>query len=250
MVEVLISSLDAGNPLFLYANDHSNLSIVGFKLTSVGLALQWERCNAIVLGWIRRSNLLAREPLPDVKDAFVVVSREESYRGLAPGKLSAKIHVAFVSNGNNNNFNIRVNTDNNNNRGLNPNLAVCFVKKFNGNADVSQTASTSSGSMSGNFRNEQMMKLLSLINEKHAANVSGSMAVDISSLRLTVGHHNGTMATITPIGSLKLTENVVLFDVLVVPEYIVSLLSVNKMIKDNRYFVGFNGSKCYIQDLK
>ncbi|GJV12284.1 ribonuclease H-like domain-containing protein, partial [Tanacetum coccineum] len=38
-------------------------------------------------------------------------------------------------------------------------------------------------------------------------------------LRLTVGHPNGIMAKITAIGSLKLTKNVVLFDVLVVPEY-------------------------------
>nr|GFC50240.1 ribonuclease H-like domain-containing protein [Tanacetum cinerariifolium] len=31
-----------------------------------------------------KSNLLERDPLPNVKDAFAIVSREESYRGLAP----------------------------------------------------------------------------------------------------------------------------------------------------------------------
>ncbi|GKD17930.1 ribonuclease H-like domain-containing protein, partial [Tanacetum coccineum] len=74
--------------------------------------------------------------------------------------------------------------------------------------------------------------------------------VDISSLKLSVGHPNGTMANIIAIGSLRLTKNVVLFDVLVIPEYIVNLLSVNKMIKDSKYFVGFDETKCYIQDLK
>nr|GFB29572.1 hypothetical protein [Tanacetum cinerariifolium] len=74
--------------------------------------------------------------------------------------------------------------------------------------------------------------------------------VDISSLKLTIGHPNGTTTKITAIGSLRLTDNVVLFDVLVVLRYNVSLLSVNKMIKDNKHFVGFYESKCYIQDLK
>ncbi|GJT51881.1 ribonuclease H-like domain-containing protein [Tanacetum coccineum] len=89
MAEVLINSLDAGNPLYLQNNDHYNLPIVGFKLTgfenykmwstamkialkgknkicfidgtcvkpvtSVVLPQQWKRCNVIVLGWILRS---------------------------------------------------------------------------------------------------------------------------------------------------------------------------------------------------
>nr|GEZ63517.1 ribonuclease H-like domain-containing protein [Tanacetum cinerariifolium] len=58
------------------------------------------------------------------------------------------------------------------------------------------------------------------------------------------------MAKITTIGSLRLTDNVVLFDVIVIPEYTVNLLYVNKIIKDSKYFVGFDESKCYIQDLK
>ncbi|GKB23386.1 hypothetical protein Tco_0862787 [Tanacetum coccineum] len=93
----------------------------------------------------------------------------------------------------------------------NPNLLkqLSVVKRFNGSFDVSQFASTSSSSMSSSFTNEQMMKLLSLINEKHATNVSGDMA----------GHPNGTLAKITTIGSLRLTSDVVLFDILVVPEY-------------------------------
>nr|GEU72695.1 ribonuclease H-like domain-containing protein [Tanacetum cinerariifolium] len=164
-----------------------------------------------------KSNLLAKDPLPDVKDAFAIVSREESYRGLAP-------------------------------------VLFCEKNSYN-NVDMSQSASTSTSTMSASSTNEQMMKLLSLINKKPAANVSGNMSdmfnvVDISSLRLTVGHPNDTMGKITAICSLKLIENVVLFDVLVVPKYNASLLSVNKMIKDINYFIGFNDCKCYIQDLK
>nr|GEZ29878.1 ribonuclease H-like domain-containing protein [Tanacetum cinerariifolium] len=128
------------------------------------------------------SNLLARDPLPDVKDAFAVVSREESHRGLAYDKITAKTNpttfVAKTNNGNNNfNNNGRVNSNNNSNRGPNPNL-------FNGNnVDASQSGSTSSGSMAASFTNDHMIKLLSLINEKPAANVSGSMAGKGSCLR-------------------------------------------------------------------
>ncbi|GJZ91328.1 hypothetical protein Tco_0663255 [Tanacetum coccineum] len=232
MAEVLISNLDVGNLLFLQPNDHSNVPI--------------ERCNVIVLGWILGSlsqelylgqvyseitsevwselqetydkmdgsNLLAREPLPEVNDAFAIVSREESYRGFVHGIQIVKNTLATLYPAG---FKI------------NPNLSrqYGYVNFFNGNAYMSQIASTSSGSMSSSFTNDQLMKLLSLINEKPAAaNVSCSI------LNLTVGHPNGTIAKITAIGSLRLTDNVVLFDVLVVPEYNVSLLSFNKIIKD------------------
>ncbi|GJS31719.1 ribonuclease H-like domain-containing protein [Tanacetum coccineum] len=112
-----------------------------------------------------------------------------------------------------------------------------------------------------------MMKLMSLINEVPSGNMQANMAdsganqhmtistlnmfgiINISDLNLTVGHPNGTLAKIKYVGNLRLSDKVVLFDVLVVPEYCVSLLSVNKLIKDSRMFVGFTETKCYIQDL-
>ncbi|GJV18592.1 ribonuclease H-like domain-containing protein [Tanacetum coccineum] len=202
-----------------------------------------------------RSTILAKDPLPNVKDAFYVVSREESRRGLYPGSSSSsKIQpAAFIGKTNNaNNFNRRVNeicyeiisylvgfkrnpnlsrqTDNNNN------------KRFNANSEVNHFVPGTSGFISSSFTNEQMVKLLSLINEKPtpAANMSVTLGwiidsganqhmidstknmfnvVDVSSLMLTVGHPNGTLAKISAIGSLRLTSSIVLFDVLVVPEY-------------------------------
>ncbi|GKE67799.1 ribonuclease H-like domain-containing protein [Tanacetum coccineum] len=74
--------------------------------------------------------------------------------------------------------------------------------------------------------------------------------VDIPELKITVGRHNGTLVTIIHVGNLKLSNNVVLYDVLVVPGYYVSLLSVNKLIRDSKMLVGFDENKCYIQDLK
>ncbi|GJX68062.1 ribonuclease H-like domain-containing protein [Tanacetum coccineum] len=74
--------------------------------------------------------------------------------------------------------------------------------------------------------------------------------VDVSYLTLIVGYPNETLAKITHVGNLKLSNDVMLFDVLVVPEYCVSLLSVQKLIRDSKLSVGFDKTKCYIQDLK
>ncbi|GKD48152.1 hypothetical protein Tco_1277128 [Tanacetum coccineum] len=86
---------------------------------------------------------------------------------------------------------------------------------------------------------------------QHLTNSTKNMfnVSDISSLNLTVGHPNGTLAKISAIRSLRLTANVVLFDVLVIPDYNVSLMSAHKLIKDSKMFVGFDETKCYIQDL-
>ncbi|GKB75122.1 ribonuclease H-like domain-containing protein [Tanacetum coccineum] len=302
------------------------------------------------------STILAKDPLPNAKDVFNVVSREESHRGLHPGSSSSsKVQPAtFIAktNNNTNNFNRRVNGNNNynnDNRGPNPNLLCkncglightierCYEiigyptgfkrnpnlsrhtrnnnNKINANTEVKHSVPRTSGSISSSFTNEHMVKLLSLINEKPTptANMLGiepslsnnnvsfklpnfynnnvffnlnfkrffyaktksnmyhvtlgwiidyeanqhltgfvtrmNNVVNISKLKITVGHPNGTLAKISAIGSLRLTSGIVLFDVLVVPEYNVSLLSVNKMIKDSKFFIGFDEHKCYIQDL-
>ncbi|GKB15970.1 ribonuclease H-like domain-containing protein [Tanacetum coccineum] len=266
----------------------------------------------------------AKDPLPNAKDVFYVVSREESHRGLHPGSSSSsKVQpAAFIAktNNNTNNFNRRVNGNNNNNnanRGPNPNLLCkncglightierCYEiigyptgfkrnpnlsrhtrnnnNKINANTEVNHSVPRTSGSISSflpmniwlpNFYNNNVFFNLNFKRffcaktkydmyhvtlgwiidyeaNQHMTDSTKSMfnVVDVSSLMLTVGHPNGTIAKISAIGSLRLTSGIVLFDVLVVPEYNVSLLSVNKMIKDSKFFVGFDEHKCYIQDL-
>ncbi|XP_071728992.1 uncharacterized protein [Rutidosis leptorrhynchoides] len=177
-----------------------------------------------------RSNILLRDPLPDVKR-------------YPPG---------FKKNFNNNN-NYKPNQGYQNN-----------FKSVSNNSTTSKEASTSSPSPS--FSNEQMMKLLILINDSpDTVNTQSNMAganqhmtfsekglfnlVNISYLKLTVGHPNGTQALIKSIGNLKINNHITLFDVLVVPEYCVSLMSVFKLSKDNKVSIRFDDKKCYIQDL-
>ncbi|GKD28677.1 ribonuclease H-like domain-containing protein, partial [Tanacetum coccineum] len=84
-------------------------------VTSLVISQQWERCNNIFLGWILGSlspelylghvySKIASDvtekldPLPDVKDAFNVVSKEESYRELhhrSVWSLDSKLFVGF-----------------------------------------------------------------------------------------------------------------------------------------------------------
>ncbi|GJX64114.1 ribonuclease H-like domain-containing protein [Tanacetum coccineum] len=145
----------------------------------------------------------------------------------------------------------------------NPGPKSTGTRTFNANS----VSSSNEKGASLSFTNEQMLKLINLINDSPSGSVQAIMAdsdanqhmnvstlnmfgiIDISYLNLAVGHPNGTVAKIKYVGNLKLSEKIVLFDVLVVSEYCVSLLSVNKLIKDSRMFVGFTETKCFIQDL-
>ncbi|GKC90236.1 ribonuclease H-like domain-containing protein [Tanacetum coccineum] len=144
-----------------------------------------------------------------------------------------------------------------------------YVTNNNASADVHSNGVSSNNATTSNslvsLSNEQLARLMNPLNENGVSTTNANMAanqhmkvstkfltnvVDISNLGLTVGHPNGTQALIIKIGDLKINNEVTLYDVLVVPEYIVSLLSVHKLSRDNKLFVGFDESNCYIQDLK
>ncbi|GKC32758.1 hypothetical protein Tco_1040052 [Tanacetum coccineum] len=73
---------------------------------------------------------------------------------------------------------------------------------------------------------------------------------DISHLKIKVGHPNGTKAFIFKIGNLILSNGLTLFDVLVIPEYYVTLVYVHKLAKDNKNFIAFDEGSCFFnQDL-
>ncbi|GJX14103.1 hypothetical protein Tco_0205861 [Tanacetum coccineum] len=96
--------------------------------------------------------------------------------------------------------------------------------------------------------------MLHKIYYERCAQLQGIQPIELhirpTSLKITVGHLNGTLATINHVENLQLTNNVMLYDVLVVPGYCVSLLYVNKFIIDSKKFVGFDEDKCNIQVLK
>ncbi|XP_071695739.1 uncharacterized protein [Rutidosis leptorrhynchoides] len=73
--------------------------------------------------------------------------------------------------------------------------------------------------------------------------------IDVSSLNLAVGRPNTTRARVKQIGNLRISDKLVLYGVLVIPEYCVSLLSVYCLFRDNSLFVGFDAYACYILEL-
>ncbi|XP_071727351.1 uncharacterized protein [Rutidosis leptorrhynchoides] len=231
-----------------------------------------------------RSNLLLRDPLPDVKTAYSVISREESHRSVFNGESSKPQNSVFLSQSDtnstvvnysntnrNNNFNRGNAGTNTFNRNVNSILKCTkcnrvghtidrcfevvgypsnwkrkpFVNKFNKhnksvtNNNAISSSSNVSGSSNMNLTNDQMMRLLSLINEKNPVNeiandnmadsganqhmtdsVQGLTNVfDVTHLNLTVGNPNGTKALNRKIGDLNLTKNIVLHNVLVIPAY-------------------------------
>ncbi|GKD99859.1 hypothetical protein Tco_1387843 [Tanacetum coccineum] len=161
-----------------------------------------------------RSSLLTRDPLLEVNDAYNVVSREESPRGVPESSSVIKSKqnaTSFVDKFFNNN--IRHFNYNNNfirgfasnvNMGPNPNLnckhcgklghtivrcfeIVCFPldfkrntntgkQYFNANTDVKMNDKPSSSSVSSGFTSKQMQKLLSMINDKPSRSIHANMA--------------------------------------------------------------------------
>lgn len=69
--------------------------------------------------------------------------------------------------------------------------------------------------------------------DKHLTNV-----IEVSMFKIHVGHPNDIVAYIHKIGNLKLTPYLNLYDVLVIREYCVSLIFVQKIDRDSNMFVG------------
>ncbi|GJU90917.1 putative RNA-directed DNA polymerase [Tanacetum coccineum] len=137
-----------------------------------------------------------------------------------------------------------------------------FNKNFGSNNAVSENKDQST---SNSFTDDQFKKLMALISDKSSyssmpANITGASqhmtytilnmfnVVEVSKQNMIVGHPNGTKVVVTHVGSLRLNDQIVIHDVLVVPGYEVSLLSVHKLSKDNKYRVIFDDNVCVIQD--
>lgn len=84
---------------------------------------------------------------------------------------------------------------------------------------------------------------------QHMASAESGLVnvVDVSNLDLKVDHPNGSTARINKIGNMPFSESLTLFDVLVVPEFSVNLLSVHKLCRHRKCDVIFNEYSCSVQ---
>nr|GEZ73193.1 ribonuclease H-like domain-containing protein [Tanacetum cinerariifolium] len=118
---------------------------------------------------------------------------------------------------------------------------------FNANADVKMNSNYASSSSSPSGKASSFNgNVWFNINFSKFFFANSSLSINT----ITIGHPNGTLVTISHVRNLKLSNNAIFYNVLVVLSYFVSLLSVNKLIRDNKMFVGFDENKCYIQDLE
>ncbi|GJR11783.1 hypothetical protein Tco_0794435 [Tanacetum coccineum] len=210
-----------------------------------------------------RSSILSRETLPDVRSAYATISSEKSHR-VVVGSIVGSSHrnqaSAFVWGSGlvceNCGFNRHT-------------IDRCFKiieypadfekKKFGQNFKkqrVSNNNSVGKSSSSG-FTDEQMATLISLIKDnKVGKNVQANMAranqhmtytdkelnnvIDISHLIIKVCHPNETGAYISKIINLRLSNGLTLYDVMVISEILCHLISVHKLIKENKIIVAFD----------
>ncbi|GJY22677.1 ribonuclease H-like domain-containing protein [Tanacetum coccineum] len=87
-------------------------------------------------------------------------------------------------------------------------------------------------------------KLLSLIKENSLGDKGKRVQANMPGIK--VSHPNGIEALITKVGNLNLTKFLTLHDVLVVPTYFVTFVSVRKVARDSKFIVGFDESKCFL----
>ncbi|GJW85315.1 hypothetical protein Tco_0158460 [Tanacetum coccineum] len=182
-----------------------------------------------------KCSILSRETLPDVKSTYAIISNKESHR-VETGNIAETSHrsqtSAFTANVHNIGNYQRSQTSNNVPRPSNTVSSNSMIhSKLESKGVITDFGANQHITFTGIF----------LVN-----------VIDISHLKIKVSHPNGTEAFITKIGNMPLTDYLTLFDVLVVPEYCVSLMSMHKVARDSKLIIAFDELKCYIlnQDLR
>ncbi|GJR37554.1 ribonuclease H-like domain-containing protein [Tanacetum coccineum] len=237
-----------------------------------------------------RSSILSKDPLPDVRNVYATISSEESHRMFQTDKCGFNGHTidrCFKLIGYPTDFGKKRNGQNfkgksvSNHSASGSNVSSGFtdeqlstlislikdnsISGKNVQANMAGTVVNNSKIFNDNFdkffcSNANLKSKLvasrkivdSGANQHMTDSDKGLYNVhDISHLKIKVAHPNGTETFISKIGSLKLPNGLILYDVLVIPEYCVTLISVHKLAKDNKIFVAFDESRCYFlnQDL-
>nr|GEV93681.1 RNA-directed DNA polymerase, eukaryota [Tanacetum cinerariifolium] len=239
------------------------------------------------------NNILSREPLPNVRNAYAIISSEESHRDVSSsGSGTSQRSQSSV-------FNSNVGNRNNVQR---PQTSGTSVRP----ANVTRTSNTGNRLQYGldiiygvllreTLKDENLDKYIiswtPRENECHGCSMcllqlelvsdhkepyqacthvgkftalkpslalflitapcSSILFFQITKLKIKVSHSNVTEDLITKVGNKKLTEHLTLHDVLVDPEYCVSLMYVYKVAKDSKFVIAFDELHCYVlpQDL-
>ncbi|PWA61449.1 hypothetical protein CTI12_AA372770 [Artemisia annua] len=107
---------------------------------------------------------------------------------------------------------------------------------------------------SGNFvftskQFEQLLKSLPQFEKSQDQKCDTDEELEVENYKQQINLPNGQTSIISQIGNAKLNNGLVLKDVLLVPDFKFSLLSVSKLAEDSNCFVTFYSQFCVIQDL-
>nr|GEX17674.1 ribonuclease H-like domain-containing protein [Tanacetum cinerariifolium] len=214
-------NLTFGDPLYLHPNDTGGSSIVTIKLTDTenykaySIAMTFDLRNHNKIGFI------------DIKAAFAIVSGEESHRNITSVRATKPTATAFAAKGPNPNLKC-TNCDK-----IGHTVNRCFELVGYPAGYVKINLNPTSRSVSSNNTSADVHSNGMSSNNATTNNSSVSLSNEQLTRLVNLLNDNGVS---TPNGNLT--------------EYSVSLLSVHKLLRDSKLFVGFDESNCYIQDLK
>ncbi|XP_071728810.1 uncharacterized protein [Rutidosis leptorrhynchoides] len=254
-----INKLNFSDPLYLHSNDTTGTPITSVKLKGTENYNIWSRSMKLALSTKNKIGFINGTVVRSQTDEVLASQwdKEEFYKGISSDKFVKTQASAFATQSSNN-FNKGGNnsggyTSNNNNFSnnitSNQNLKckkcnktghtidMCFeiigyppsFERIVSGNQTNQSYSNNSvtnkdeccGSAPASLTNDQLMKLLILINDNDPpvdanANMAAGLndIIDISQLNLTVGHPNETQDKAVKVGNLKLSNNVALYDVL------------------------------------
>ncbi|GJX42512.1 ribonuclease H-like domain-containing protein [Tanacetum coccineum] len=194
----LISSLNACNPLHLQTNDNSSRSLINIKptrsenyrvwATAMKIALQARNKIVFVDGSCVKAAYASSVPLTNQWERCIDVVLSWLLSSISDDLYPSQVYSENV-------------------------------------AEIAKLTSLI-GDKPGNGIHANMACIKWIIDSKANQHITSSTenmtdVVDIIDLNITAGHPNGTIDKIRKVGNLKLTNNIVLFDVLAIPEYCV-----------------------------
>nr|GEZ15365.1 hypothetical protein [Tanacetum cinerariifolium] len=186
---VLINNLDASNPLYTNPNDSSSIALISFKLLEFVGLIKLPTC---VYDANKELGLHTQlmQFLMDINDCY------QSIRSA----LLTRDHLSDVKDAD---------------------ITVLREESYKGIHKGGPAVGVLGSNPEYIGQNYYSGWIINFGANQHLTVLTVGMLdfVDISSLNIVVGHPNGTIATISHVVNLKLTNNVVLYDVLVVPGY-------------------------------